>query len=131
MEIIAKKINLKRILLMLISFGYVSTFNNIAYGESINLENISANDFENSLSQNSSEFYEYENAKNLYDDFFGLNDPSKESPLKTNFQDLSLQIDSKNLRDLYKRKLLEMTKEKRTEYSKDFKNEWNFFNKKI
>ncbi len=88
-------------------------------------------DFETALNQNSVQFHEYENPKTLYDDFFGLGDgdPLNESPFKINFQDLNLQIDSKNAREVYKKKLLEMTK--MSKKNKEAKPSWSFFNKKI
>ncbi len=89
--------------------------------------NITDNDFEKILNLNSVEFHEYENTNNLFDDFLGKNNAPNESIFKTNFQDLSLQIDSKNLRELYKIKLLEMKGNNKI----NDKKEWSFFKKKI
>ena len=89
---------------------------------------ISANDIEKTLNLNSVKFHEYENTNNLFDDFFGKNNEPNETEFKINFQDLSLQIDSKNLREIYKQKLLEMSTNERV--SSD-KNNWTFFNSKI
>ena len=69
---------------------------------------INANDFENAIGRNTLEFHEYENSNNLLKDFFGKNNEPNETEFKTNFQDLSLQIDSKNLREIFNQKLLEM-----------------------
>jgi len=131
MEIIEKKNYLKKVLLIFFSLGFGASTNIISYSGESDLNHISVNDFESSLYQNSVKFYEYENAKNLFDDFFGLNDPLNESSLKTNFQDLSLQIDSKNIRDLYKKKLSEMTRLNESEEIKNGKDDWSFYNQKI
>lgn len=131
MEIIGKKNYLKRVLLIFFSLSYGASTSSIAYSGESGLDHISRNDFERSLNQNSVKFYEYENSKNLFDDFFGLNDPLTESSLKTNFQDLSLQIDSKNIRDLYKKKLSEMTGFNKSEGIKNGKDDWSFYNQKI
>ena len=89
---------------------------------------ISSTDMEKALNLNSVKFHEYENTNNLFDDFFGKNNEPNETEFKINFQDLSLQIDSKNLREIYKQKLLEMSTNERV--SSD-KNNWTFFNSKI
>ena len=89
---------------------------------------INHDDFENVLNLNSTKFYESENPKNLLDDFFGKNNEPNETKFQTNYQDLSIQVDSKNLREIYKLKLLEMSGN--NEFTKD-KNNWNFFNSKI
>ena len=126
MESIARLINFKNILMLIISFSFLKFYDTKVNGETT--KNIDEIDFETSLNQNSVLFHEYENPENLFDDFFGLGDSLNKSSLNTNFQDLSLQIDSKNVRQLYKEKLLEMTKKKKNE--KDKLN-WSFFNKKI
>ena len=100
-----------------------------AEAEILKKNKISETDFETILSQNSVKFYEYEKPANLFDDFFGLPDPLNKSTANTNFQDLSLQIDSKNLREIYSEKLLEMKKIRKVK--KDEKSSWYFFNKKI
>ena len=87
-----------------------------------------ANDFENALGRNTVRFHEYENSNNLLNDFFGKNNEPNETEFNTNFQDLSLQIDSKNLREIYKQKLLEMSSD--SSLIQDT-NKWNFFNNKI
>ena len=89
---------------------------------------INANDFENAIGRNTLEFHEYENSNNLLKDFFGKNNEPNETEFKTNFQDLSLQIDSKNLREIFNQKLLEMSENIRVINNK---NNWNFFNDKI
>ena len=92
------------------------------------LSTINQDDFENVLNRNSTQFYESEKPTNLLDDFFGKNNEPNETEFQTNFQDLSIQIDSKNLREIYQLKLLEMSGD--NEFTKD-KNNWNFFNSKI
>ena len=89
---------------------------------------ISENDFDNAVSRNSVRFYEYENSKNLLNDFFGKNNEPNQTKFETNYQDLSLQIDSKNLRELYLQKLLEMSNN--NSFIKETNN-WSFFNSKI
>ena len=89
---------------------------------------INQDDFENVLNRNSTQFYESEKPKNLLDDFFGKNNELNETEFQTNFQDLSIQVDSKNLREIYKLKLLKMSGN--NQFTKD-KNNWNFFNSKI
>ena len=128
MKSIARTINFKNLLFIITSLVLINSYNNRVYGEILK-SNLDEIDFENALSQNSVKFHEYEAPKNLFDDFFGLDDPLVESSFKVNFQDLSLQIDSKNIRELYKEKLLEMTK--KSEKDVDDELNWSFFNKKI
>ena len=108
-------------------FLMICTINQVN-AEVSQLSPISQDDFENVLNRNSTQFYESENPKNLLDDFFGKNNEPNETEFQTNFQDLSIQVDSKNLREIYKQKLLEMSGN--NEFTKD-KNNWNFFNSKI
>ena len=108
-------------------FLLIGTINQVN-AEVSQLSPINQDDFENVLNRNSTKFYESENPKNLLDDFFGKNNEPNETEFQTNFQDLSLQIDSKNLREIYKQKLLEMSSN--SSLNQD-KNKWNFFNNKI
>ena len=129
MERIARSSNFKCFLLILLSLSFVNSYENRVNSEILKNNPINEIDFETALNQNSVQFHEYENPKFLFDDFFGLDDPLNQSSSNTNFQDLSLQIDSKNLRDIYRKKLLEMAKtDKKNEESKV---NWSFFNKKI
>ena len=105
----------------------ICTINQVS-AEVSQLSSINQDDFENVLNRNSTQFYESEKPKNLLDDFFGKNNEPNETEFQTNFQDLSIQIDSKNLREIYNLKLLEMSGN--NEFTKD-KNNWNFFNSKI
>ena len=129
MESTARFINLKSFLTIIISFCFSNIYQSSVFCEILNNNDINEIDFETSLNQNSVQFHEYENPETLFSDFFGLRDPLNESLLKTNFQDLSLQIDSKNVRELYTEKLLEMTtKNKKNEQDNP---KWSFFNQKI
>ena len=110
-----------------LTFLLICTINQVN-AEVPQLSPINHDDFENVLNRNSTKFYESENPKNLLDDFFGKNNEPNETEYQTNFQDLSIQIDSKNLREIYKLKLLEMSGNNK--FTKD-KNNWNFFNSKI
>ena len=128
MKSIANLINYKNSFNVLISLGFVY-LNNSGVNAEILYNNIDGLDFENTLNQNSVQFHEYENPKTLFDDFFGIEDPLHESKFDTNYQDLTLQIDSKNIREIYKKKLLEMTKS--TKKNNEDKLKWSFFNKRI
>ena len=56
-------------------------------------------DFENVFYKYSRAFENYDSYSNQFDNFFGMN--YLETEKKRNFQDLSISIDSKNIRDLY------------------------------
>mgnify|MGYP001386270858 CR=1 FL=1 len=129
MKCIARSINLKNFFLIVISLVFINSFEKIVYSEVLNNNQTYEIDFEDVLNQNTVQFHEYESSENLFDDFFGLGDPLNESSLNTNFQDLSLQIDSKNVREIYINKLLEMKKRSK-KIGKD-QLQWSFFNKKI
>ena len=132
MESIARSINLKIFIFLMIGSSLINSFNSRVNGEIKNNNNvnlINEIDFETVLNQNSVKFYEYEKPEILFDDFFGLGNSMNESNFNTSYQDLSLQIDSKNVRELYKKKLLEMIKSPKK--VKGDKVDWSFFNKKI
>ena len=112
---------------LIIAFLVINQVNFKVYGNYHNTKAITSDDFNDVLNKNNASYHEYENAEELFNDFFGLNDPRYEIIYKTNYQDLSLQIDSKNLRDLYKQKLNEM-KNSNSSYKQD---NWSFFKKKI
>ena len=57
-------------------------------------------DFENVFQEYTSSFENYDSYSNQFDNFFGMNYLETED--KRNFQDLSVSIDSKKIRDLYK-----------------------------
>ena len=128
MKSIAKKLNFNFFLLVS-SFSFLNLYVNRVNSETMKNITIDQIDFETALNQNSVQFHKYESQKNLFDDFFGLGDPLNESSDNTHFQDLSLQIDSKNLRELYKEKLLEM--KKKNKKNDDNKLNWSFFSKRI
>ena len=130
MKCIARSVNLKNILLVItLTFLNLDLYGRGAIGEMLDNDHIDEIDFETFLNQNSVQFHEYEKPETLFNDFFGLGDPQNDSSFNTNFQDLSLQIDSKNLREIYKKKLLDMTKT--IKKNEDEKSNWSFFNKKI
>ena len=129
MKSIAKLINFKNILLIIISFIFINLYENKVEGEMLKKISIDEIDFENALNKNSVQFHEYENSETLFNDFFGMGDPLNESPLNTGFQDLSMQIDSKNVRQIYKEKLLEMSKKNKNNEVE--KLNWSFFNQQI
>ena len=112
---------------LIIAFLVINQVNFKVYGNYHNTKAITPDDFNDVLNKNNASYHEYENTEELFNDFFGLNDPRYEIIYKTNYQDLSLQIDSKNLRDLYKQKLNEM-KNSNSSYKQD---NWSFFKKKI
>ena len=121
-------LNLSHRNIRLFTFLFLITFTiNNVNSEVHYSRNKTENDFEKILNLNSVKFHEYENTNSLFDDFLGMNNEPNESPFKTNFQDLSLQIDSKNLRELYKIKLFEM--QKNNKYSD--KQKWSFYKNKI
>ncbi len=62
-------------------------------------EKKTAKDFENIFYKYSYSFENYDSYSNQFDNFFGMNYLETEN--KRNFQDLSISIDSKNIRDLY------------------------------
>jgi len=129
MNTILRSIYLKNFLFIIVSLSFINSHDNRVIGEVFEKNYIDEVDFESALNKNSIQFHEYENPTALFDDFFGLDNPLNESSFKTNFQDLSLQIDSKNLRELYKEKLLEMTR--KSNKNNEDKSNWSFFNKKI
>ena len=129
MKSILRSIYLRNFLFIIFYLSFVNSYDGRVIGEVFKKNYIDQVDFENALNKNSKQFHEYENPSTLFDDFFGLDDPSNESSFKTNFQDLSLQIDSKNLREIYKEKLLEMTTNSKK--NKEDKLNESFFNQKI
>ena len=81
-------------------------------------------DFDNVFFEYSSAFEDYDSYSNQFDNFFGMSYLETEN--KRNFQDLSISIDSRDLRDLYKEMLEGLTT------IKNFKlNNEPFFKKKI
>ena len=64
-------------------------------------------DFENTYFEYSSSYENYDSYSNQFDNFFGMS--YLETGTKRNFQDLSISIDSKKLRDLYKDMLEDIT----------------------
>lgn len=72
-----------------------------------NGEKIIATDFDKVFFQYTIPFENYDSYSNQFDNFFGMNNLGAES--KRNFQDLSLSVDSKKIRDLYEDMLNNLT----------------------
>ena len=87
-------------------------------------EEISAIDFNKVFFKYTSSFENYDSYSNQFDNFFGMNYLDAEN--KRNFQDLSISVDSKKLRDLYE----DMLEEQTTKRKFNINNE-AFFKKKI
>ena len=64
-----------------------------------NGEKIIATDFDKVFFQYTIPFENYDSYSNQFDNFFGMNYLETEN--KRNFQDLSISVDSKKIRDLY------------------------------
>ena len=99
--------------------------NNI-YSHNYKNKNISDNDFENVATQNSVKYSEYDSYEFQFNDFFGLINPLNE--LGKNYQDLNVEFDSENIRNLYFKKIEEMTNLNNINQNET---NWNFYNEKI
>ena len=88
------------------------------------VEKITSNDFENVFYQNTISFEDYDSYSNQFDNFFGIN--YLEAEKKINFQDLSISVDSQNIRDLYQDMLEGHTSIKKIKKDKEV-----FYKKKI
>ena len=64
-------------------------------------------DFENIFFKYTQSYENYDSYSNQFDNFFGMN--FLETETKRNFQDLSISVDSKNIRDLYENMLHDLT----------------------
>ena len=64
-------------------------------------------DFENIFFKYTKSYENYDSYSNQFDNFFGMN--FLETETKRNFQDLSISVDSKNIRDLYENMLHDLT----------------------
>ena len=78
-----------------------------------NQSKIFEKDFVLEANKNSVPFEKYDSRVNQFDKFFGLK-IDYENDDKINFEDLSLTVDSKNIRTLFDRKLKEMTIKNKT-----------------
>ena len=74
-------------------------------------------DFDNIFFEYTIPFEYYDSYSNQFDDFFGMN--YLETDDKRNFQDLSISIDSKKIRDLYKDMLEGITTIKKVNIDKE------------
>ena len=81
-------------------------------------------DFENVFFEYTSSYENYDSYSNQFDNFFGLNYLEAEN--KGNFQDLSISINSKKLRDLYEDMLEDITNTEKFNMEKE-----PFYKKKI
>ena len=81
-------------------------------------------DFENVFFEYSSSYENYDSYSNQFDNFFGMS--YLETGTKRNFQDLSISIDSKKLRDLYEDMLEDITNIEKFNIDKE-----PFYKKKI
>ena len=88
------------------------------------VEKKTAKDFENVFYKYSRSFENYDSYSSQFDDFFGMNYLETEN--KRNFQDLSISIDSKNIRDLYEDMFEGLTIHEKVKIDKE-----PFFKKKI
>ena len=70
-------------------------------------EKKTAIDFDNVFFEYSSSFENYDSYKHQFDNFFGMS--HLETQEKRNFQDLSISVDSKKIRDLYEDMLEDLT----------------------
>tara|TARA_B100001769_G_C22072717_1_gene577461 strand:+ start:1173 stop:1553 length:381 start_codon:yes stop_codon:yes gene_type:complete len=83
----------------------------------VNRKNKIESDFENVFFKYSTSFEDYDSYSKQFDNFFGLNNALTNK--KRNFQDLSVSIDSKEIRDLYKKMLKEISDPKKIMIEKE------------
>jgi len=85
----------------------------LSFANEIESKNIKINDedFVQEINKNSVPYSKYDSPINQFTDFFGLK-VDDESNEQINYLDLSTTIDSKNTRNLYYKKLENMTKNK-------------------
>lgn len=89
---------------------------------------ISNIDFENIATQNTVKYSKYDSYEFQFKDFFGLSNPLNEVDHNINYQDLTVELDSENIRSLYLKKLEQMTNLIDSNLNN---NNWNFYNEKI
>ena len=107
---------------------FLIIFQNILHSQNYNIKKISSDDFENVLNQNSVKYSDYDSYEFQFKDFFGLSNPLNEVDKNINYQDLSVEFDSDNLRSLYFKKLEQMTNLNNINQNNT---NWNFYNEKI
>ena len=123
------KDNKKRIFSLGIFFlFFLVIFQNILHSQNHNNRKISSDEFENVLNQNSVKYSDYDSYEFQFKDFFGLSNPLNEVDKNINYQDLSVEFDSDNLRSLYFKKLEQMTNLNNINQNN---NNSNFYNEKI
>ena len=107
---------------------FLVIFQNILHSQNYNNRKISSDEFENVLNQNSVKYSDYDSYEFQFKDFFGLSNPLNEVDKNINYQDLSVEFDSDNLRSLYFKKLEQMTNLNNINQNNT---NWNFYNEKI
>ena len=107
---------------------FLIIFQNNLHSQNYNIRKISSDDFENVLNQNSVKYSDYDSYEFQFKDFFGLSNPLIEVDKNINYQDLSVEFDSDNLRSLYFKKLEQMTNLNNS--NQNYTN-WNFYNEQI
>jgi len=107
---------------------FLVIFQNVLYSQNYNNRKISSDDFENVLNQYSVNYSDYDSYEFQFKDFFGLSNPLNEVDKNINYQDLSVEFDSDNLRSLYFKKLEQMTNLNNSNHNDT---NWNFYNEKI
>ena len=106
------KIYYKNLGLILKSYILVNLFGVLfAFASEFELKNqdLSSNKFNLEVSKNDVPFNKYDSPTSQFDKFFGLTTNYNNND-QINYQDLSITIDSKNLRSLYQNKMDRMTK---------------------
>ena len=103
-------------------------FPNIIHSQNSKNRNISGDDFDNVANQNSVKYSEYDSYEFQFQDFFGLSNPLNEVDKTLNYQDLTVEFDSENIRSLYFKKLKQMTN---LNNIKQNETNWNFYDEKI
>ena len=98
------KIYLRKIILT----SFITTTVIFSSGFEYESDKISGDEFLLELSKNDFLYEKYDSPINQFDIFFGLR-INYDSDDQINFGDLSITVDSKNIRDLYIRKLKNMT----------------------
>ena len=100
-------------------FGIAPT---LSFANEIISEKVTINDadFVQEINKNSVPFSKYDSPLNQFTDFFGLK-ADYEDDEQINYQDLSVIVDSKNTRNIYYRKLENMTRNKSKNTNSFFK----------
>ena len=108
-----------RNILKVLIYNYVFIFSvapSLSFANEIDSKSIkiSDEDFAKEINKNTTPYENYDSSINQFDKFFGLK-IDLENDDKINYKDLSITIDSKNIRILFERKLNEMTTNYKTD----------------